>query len=1113
VARKHPAPCCGAVGAERRVFVNQEQRTPHDGPGDIRVIAAGAGTGKTHRLTDELLSALTPSSEGRAPLVTPESVVAVTYTKSAAAELAARVRRALIERGHVDLARRLHHARIGTVHSVCTQFIEEHAFALGLSPELVVLDERAADAAFVAALRAELRPPELLQLEALTAHFGERFFERLCLQVAAMARSNGIEPAALSESLRASQESLGDSLPTPQSAASIDDALHEALKSALARPPPASAPPAVLERHHRAQQAAALLARGVTPAWSDWLSLERDAPSAAVARAARAHVAHPTLRAELFGVLELVFAVTARASTLFREQKRARGVVDFTDMEELTLALVQQEDVAQALRSDVQLLLVDEFQDTSPLQLSLFRALAGLARRTVVVGDEKQSIFGFRHAEPALFRALDAEANARSILDRSYRSRPGLVRAVSAVFAPAFWALGGLNEASVVLQAADTFEPAALGPCVERWWTDGRWPTVAARPGDENVAAAGVAELLSTRSVVIRGRPTPEGEPTLTVARAKDIAVLCRTNASARRVAAALAERGVPAMLRRGGLSETWEARLLEAALRLWDTPQDLLARASLVRFWSDPRGERCLSEPWVHGSEHLLGTFDDDENVRAVLVARTREPTAGLVRAFDSIVGALGLRDRCVQWGDAAQRLADLAALRALAVRFVERAVAEGHGPSIESFVSRLEQLRAGSEDDDDDERGDVSGSDAVTIMTWHKAKGREWPVVVLTDLWKGPWARVFDVVVESPVSLVDPARPLFGRRLRLWPCPYESGSQGGLFDVLKNTRPVQRATRQAREEALRLLYVGMTRARDRIVVVGDHTVWDRGIFSVLADERGSFCREPTRGTQASWGPRGRSVEVSCEVLFPAPDARVSSSKTDVVLPRCGAGPKPVFAPMFLQPSSSAGEGRAGSRRVLGPAIPWEPTTEIRTDLNRLGQAVHAFLAVDAFLPATDVAKRTQLAERIHARFAVGASWSSEQFLVVGDRLWGMLSTVWPGHRRRTEVPVLHQTSAGSIVRGQIDLLLDGLVPSGPPPFGDVPSASRDAQIDRDCGSGWAMIVDHKTTPDGDVSAYAGQLRAYQEAVEKTGLVVVGTYIHLPLRGELVEVLGEPRA
>lgn len=117
-------------------------------PGPIHLISASAGSGKTHRLVDELEGAITRERDP----VRPEAIVATTFTVKAAAELRERVRSRLLEKGQVEKAQRLGAARIGTVNSICGQLVTDFAFDLGISPESRVLDEAAAAEAFAHAL-------------------------------------------------------------------------------------------------------------------------------------------------------------------------------------------------------------------------------------------------------------------------------------------------------------------------------------------------------------------------------------------------------------------------------------------------------------------------------------------------------------------------------------------------------------------------------------------------------------------------------------------------------------------------------------------------------------------------------------------------------------------------------------------------------------------------------------------------------------------------------------------------------------------------------------------------------------------------------------------------
>ena len=1063
---------------------------------DLRVISAGAGTGKTHRLAQELLAALTDPVAS----VEPEGVVAVTYTRSAAAELETRVRTALIDAGRVDLARRLAAARIGTVHSVCARLIEEHAFALGLSPELETIDDVLAAGLFEDALAASITDAERLTIDQLEQRFSlgtdaSGFFKSV-RQVVDRARSNEFNDDDLERSRDASLASLLENLTATRSATEVEQGLLRALHRAVDQASDKGSD-SWRDAVDVARRMVRRLEQGEVLSWSEWLQLE-DSRFGGVRTAAKLHVEHQGLRADLTTMGQLVFDVARRTMQRYSDDKRAAGVVDFTDLERMALQAVQTPEVNDALRTDVQLLLVDEFQDTNPLQMQLFDALRRVASRTVIVGDEKQSIFGFRDARPELFMRMADEADHKDRLGVSYRSRPGLVRAVSAVFAAAF--ADQRRPEDVVLTAALVHEPPGLGAHVERWAEAlSQMPGGGERAKDEEVIAAGIAEALSTRDIPVRPTSSTSSDGLIRPAQARDFAVLCRSNSECRAVARALNRRGVPATLGRRGLAKTFEARLISAALALWLDPRDALARISLVHLAAGKDADVGNGNGNGNGNDNGTVVTDvataergqalvDHPLVTTLTAAATAAPFAGLVLAFDRAVDVLRLTDRLAALPGPAQRLADLAALRALAVRFVDECFARGRGPTIAGYLDRLESLRTASREDeqsDDDNRGAVAGEDTVSILTYHRAKGKEWPVVILAGLWSSPWVVPFQPVVEATVTVSDLSRPSFDRTLRAWPSPYSDRAKGkgGLHQVLKASPAVIRAEKNTTEEGRRLLYVGFTRARDRLVIFGDQAVWSRGLMSTLVVNGRPLCSDPISPVGTVGTARWAGVDIDACVHHPNLGSRLPPRGAPLVMPPHPAGPRPVRAPMFMQPSAQEGTGSAGESITLGGDVTVTATS--REELNPLGQCVHAFLAWDAFVDVKtddDDSRRRHRAQQMLERFEVNDRASTQQLITMADRLWHALQARFPGHRRRTEVPMLQRLPSGSLMRGQLDLLLD--LPDG-----------------------GAVIVDHKTTWDGDVAGYAGQLQAYRSAVVAAGATSVSTWIHLPLLGRLVEV------
>ncbi|MEI8191205.1 MAG: 3'-5' exonuclease, partial [candidate division NC10 bacterium] len=183
----------------------------------------------------------------------------------------------------------------------------------------------------------------------------------------------------------------------------------------------------------------------------------------------------------------------------------------------------------------------------------------------------------------------------------------------------------------------------------------------------------------------------------------------------------------------------------------------------------------------------------------------RNLSPSAALTAAMD----ILGLCAKVSDWTEPARRNTHLDGLLALARAYEEGASAEGRAVTLTGFISHLEEL----ESDGSDDRTPPHGLDAVNILTYHKAKGLEWPIVVLAQLDKtysgdpcAPW-------VEGG----DPKRgkPLDGRAVHYWPCPFGDFAPKAFKEAVQQTDEYNDLCRKELEESIRILYVGFTRAK----------------------------------------------------------------------------------------------------------------------------------------------------------------------------------------------------------------------------------------------------------------------------------------------------------
>jgi ATP-dependent helicase/nuclease subunit A len=1055
-------------------------------PGAIRLISASAGSGKTYRLVEELEKAITRDHGA----VRPEAVVATTFTVKAAAELRERVRSRLLEAGRVEAAQRLGAARIGTVNSVCAQLVGDFAFELGLSPEVQVLDETAAESAFNRALSFVVSaaggdrdaagagaPSAGASLVALAGRWPRFDWASDVRQVAQRARENGLGAEEVRAcGARSAKTFLAYFGPVGADGRAVERALEQALAAFLNGPiDETGVTKKVVEV---ARQAHTRLVSGRPLAWGEWAKLATRAPAVRsraayepVRAAARGHERHPGPSRDVAQCIEGVFELAAQALEQYDGYKREWGLMDFVDQEVRALGLLRNPDVQAMLREQVDLVLVDEFQDTSPLQLAIFLALAGIAPQSVWVGDQKQAIYGFRGTDPALMdAAIEAivaasGAEAHDTLRHSWRSRAELVRLTSDLFAPAFEAHGIPPERVRLEPAADTPDPDAMGPIVEGWELSTR-----NKDDDAEALAEAVRALLADEGVTVRDAAS---DTTRTV-QPRDVAVLCRSNENCTLVTRALERAGIRVVRARLGLMTTPEALIVRAALRLWVEPRQPLASAELGRLLV----HADAADRWLQEVVDAPGAaYTTLPEVERLAVASGRQPLAGPLTAFDEAIEAAGVREACLRWGRSGQRLANLDALRALAHRYVARCAAEGEAATVAGLLAQFEKLAS----DREDEQATVSRDNAVTVSTLHGAKGLEWPVTVLHKIDSSREASAFGVHVATDREAFDFSDPLGGRWVRYWPDPYVSESGYSYADGtavgqrVAGGREHADADRRQTREALRLLYVGWTRARDLLVLAGRPGEIVGDTLKLLADKAGTpLIGEPAEA--CTWA--GRAVTARIRKAMPAegrPQPATPGSGYDA------AGPRD-FPPSSADMSSLAVPGRLGHAEVLASA----PHVQLPVEPVELGHAVHAFYAGDR--PGLDAAERLSMATASLCRWSVQGALRPEELVASSDALRGWIARRWPSARWHREWPLRLRAENGTELAGYADLVL----------------------MDADC----FVLVDHKcpvgTREEAMAGAakYAGQLGAYATAMAAaTGRRAAGCFLHLVTQGVVVPI------
>ena len=1046
----------------------------------ITVIEASAGTGKTYRLAEEIYRAVAAGE------VRPEAILLTTFTRRAAAELTSRVTSRLIGAGRTREAMRVGQARIGTIHSVCGRLLEQFALRAGLAVRQNVIPESEQRRLLNEALSTVLKPEENEDLHLMAQCLYRPDWRDDVRELISQARSNAIPPEQFAGYAEASVREILEALPA------VAGSLEECLRLARDVEPQLGA---LVDRGgdtykntrdalHVVRSYLALAERGVAVYWQRFQQLARATAAKRTAAhaiyqpladCAAAHHQWPEFRRQLGAYVRAIFAVAARTCERYEWIKAQSGVIDFADQEALAARLLEQAEVRDALGAELDLVLVDEFQDTSPLQLHLFLLLARCARRSVWVGDPKQAIFGFRGTDPQLMLGVierlaagtpDAGAGARERLDRSWRSLPQLVDWVSATFEPVF-ARQGLDPRAVVLHPQR--EGKLPAGSLESW-------VCRADNQEEDYAAIGGAVARCLERAADYPVLDADGEPR--PLRVADLAIVARTNAECAGLAQALAAAGVPYEMSTAGLLRQPVCELLLAALTLLLDPYDRLAVAQVTWFhdvWSavtDAAQQRRQVSAWLAARVREANARDGERHpVAAALAAAAAGAAllspAELVRRAADIAGVW----RLVQGSAApARAAADVDQFLALVSEYEEVAAQRGQGVTNGGLLAWLRALA----DAGDDQRH-AAASDAVRITTWHSAKGLEWPMVILYGFGDEPQTRFFGISAFTAQrdDGHDVTDPLHARALRFVPFPYHEATRNcGYRMAFADTERFRAAAAGDARERTRLLYVIMTRARDRLVIAARPKA--RGGLRGLEVDGAPLCHVPQKHEPPVPGWRVQEA---------LPDR--SERRTPVASEWFEYRAPPPLVPARALPSRLHLPPGAGAAAVAGAVTRFAEPVPVagRADPTAVGAALHRLLAVN-FGPLPE-AHQQQVAQRVLSSLAPGTV-APEPALRCKRALDTYVARHWPTATLRREWPVSLQLGT---------LRVDGVA---------------DLVAEQEAGF---VLIDYKTLTGGaEPSAhglrYAPQLAAYRLALERAlGKACAATLICYPLRGELLEL------
>ncbi len=1136
-----------------------EQQRAIDTEGSL-IVSAAAGSGKTAVLTERIARHILEGTE-------PDELLVVTFTRAAAAEMKKRISARLIELAREregDEAARLFsaaeevpRANISTIDGFCAHILRRHFDLAGLDPAF-----RAGEESETLALRSDALEELIEQyyaireFSALVDAFGSeeafsagflRLYDFMTAQpqpmewLKAAVDMYDITEAELEagpaaeELLRALKEELSAAIDTlrhrrdeiaedyPRTAEILDDDAAQ-LSAALLQDTLSG-----YSRQLSACEFQRFYMRGAEKSLSEYVKKPRDRAKD-TAKAQSALAGKPTARqarliASIKPLMQLLYSFTGHFSELYAEKKAALGIVDYADMEHIALELLQRPEVAAEYRDRFSYVFIDEYQDCSPLQNALFEALSR-PDNLFIVGDVKQSIYGFRMAEPALFteRIDEFERTGRALrLSANFRSAEEIISCVNGVFSPVMTReTGGADygrEAALTHGREDRLPGSAELRIIPRSApldpadAEGDAEQLKAAEAEALQAAVEIRRLLSEQLCDKKGQ--------IRNYKYSDIVIL---HSSPRSVADAwvktLSREGVPVYAElTGGYFDAVEVQVFLNLLTVIDNPLQDIPLASVLRspiggfsaeelidLRADSR-DSSFYQSLVEASSHDTPAGRKAKRFYQRLLSwRRAAGLYGIEELIALLLEETGFEDYVSALPGGEARRLNLEALIKSAAAYANS------GQGIRGFLRFMERARAGGSLG----AAQIASANVVRLISIHKSKGLEFPAVILGGL-----SQQFNRRSRSSVLVTD------GRLGIGLKAASGSSRELNLYHSAISARTVVRET----AERMRLLYVALTRASERLIMLCSFSdvegeLQKRRLPVTPAVAAGADCFADWLLPPLISSPSGNPIRARLGMPPLAGEKYIAVSVSDGLSAGLGGARLPREG--YLAFTLDARESGAGEYdRVFSWRYPHEAdialpsklsVSELIGNLPEIGQYPDFMRNQMAERPVSRGTAAHRLMERLpltkHTRKTVQQCIDelvSEGILsekeaagiyipsIVGFFSKGLGKRLLRSPRVERELPFNHRVTASSILDTDSTetLLLQGIIDC--------------CFIDE---KGEWVLIDYKTdyVPHGwaekTAKRHAKQLSLYKNALEQlTGIPVSECWIHLLSSGESVRL------
>lgn len=1016
------------------------------------LIKAGAGAGKTHTIQTRVTEWI-QSGE-----VAADRILAVTFTVNAAAEMRNRIKVNLLKAGLRQEAKLLDRSTISTIHAFGSQVLKTFAYETGQSPSPRQLSEHEQKLLIRSALESVSSIDYLVDNLRRFGYVGTKKKDEFVDAVDQLSE--------MILSVMGKLRSLGKG--GDISATEADDLLSAALEKIKTVYGHVQKDPTPLKRDlwaaiqvvrtaypdstylmDKAEWGSNGKSRTFTSTvynlttdqldsdWRAWANLQYVDDLKKLAKHSEARLAeqiwnaaekldvHPGPLKEALEHTASLLRSALDGLGVFAGLKREKGLVDYADMVQLSETTLKRNSAwLEEVASEYDCIIIDEFQDTNPLQYKLLRALEPYVKHTLIVGDLKQSIMGFQGSDSRLFGSmLESQAKVET-LGGNWRSTPELMEFINAMgdtlYGPRYSRLTPKANYHSDLSALQllAFEK---GP----WGVSGGKNTPGFTREGNKALANHLVKLLGS-GVNVTDRSTKQKRPI----RPSDIAVLASRHSRLENFASVLRQTGLSVQIKENGFLACPAVCLMLNALQFLNNPRDSYALLDYLTspIFGDNRSEQL--EELV--TEYLKDRRFADERIVDLLSDRANLQSLSVKSQLIALVESSGVLDRVLNLPDGEQYRANLLRLIGWADNFEnaqpETLQAMGlAGRNAPTFVVWLhEQFK----ETDEQALPDPLAENAITFKTWHACKGLEWPVVVILDAEKEFGPSVPDISMDYPDGGVDTMlEGGFAKYSPNWASPKVKE------DMLDSLRDEELETRR------NLFYVALTRAREQIIL----PVWEGHKDDCMLSAIGPAIETVLKLNDPKYAASKQVLTTEADTL----ECFSSATTRKVVCVDSATQATPISASV----SPSELKGSEAVTLSLINTSPYTPPLDLSEltehPANVIGTWMHRVYEVFFVAP-----------ERLDdaLRIGIGQCLSDGALQSIKTHLAGLKSAIETTQGSdvtyRCEVPVLSLNQTGQIVSGTIDLVIES--------------------------SQGNCLVDHKTDAELEDAVHLGQLAAY---------------------------------